>query len=103
MQIEGYDGWAGEFPFEVGDVCLDSDEEDVCILLYANYAYVYFWYLLSGHPEPLCARIERVIDDYTKIGHVDEAVVEKLLALYTKKAQDWIDFLNFKQEKKGKH
>ena len=109
MHIEGYDGGAGDFPFEVGDVCLNSDEDEFCILLYANYAYVYFCYLFSGHTEPLCSRIEHVIEFYTKIGHVEEAVVETLLDLYVFQAEDWLDrmhrkkaFLKKKKEEREK-
>ena len=91
MHIEGYDGWAGEFPFEVGDVCLTDEKDDIGILLYANYAYVYFAYLLSPPVGPMCTRIENVIDDYIKIGHVEESVVSTLLDLYKKQAQERLE------------
>jgi hypothetical protein len=78
MDIPGYDGQEGIFPFEVGDVLVREGKGDLVILLGANSAYVHFWFVrgvLSSdethHVHCLDWRIERVINECKRVGHID--------------------------------
>lgn len=85
MLIDGYDGWAGEFPYEVGDVFVTDTNDDLAILVGANFAYIQFYFVI-GVPQSIgkmdahimSSRIERVIDGFRKVGHIDASSLQYL-------------------------
>lgn len=79
MIVDGYE--YNPYPFEVGDILLGKEDQDLCVLTGANYAYIHMFCITGSlaNGKIYDHRILNSVDDYEKVGHCNEEGMRLLL------------------------
>jgi hypothetical protein len=78
MIVDGYD--ENPYPYEIGDILFDKVDQDIVVLTGANYAYIHLFHLTGFFADggTYDCRIESSLEEYEKIGHIEEPYLAQL-------------------------